>query len=171
VGVDFLTRRRLPFFLSSGCRKLDISFDYSVAAVVDGLPRTPPGLLRNASDDSEERIEMRYVLLIYGNEKAGSQQSQQEEEAVMAAYMAFGETFKSQITGGEALLPTTSATTVRVREGKTLSTDGPFAETKEQLGGYYVISCKDLDEAIQVAANIPGAREGSIEVRPVMEFE
>ena len=114
---------------------------------------------------------MRYVLLIYGDEKAGSQVSQQEEEAVMAAYMAFGEKFKSQIVGGDALLPTTSATTVRVREGKTLSTDGPFAETKEQLGGYYVISCKDLDEAIQVAANIPGAREGSVEVRPVMEFE
>jgi hypothetical protein len=113
---------------------------------------------------------MRYVLLIYGDEKAASQMSQQEEEAVMAAYMAFGENFKSQIVGGEALLPTTSATTVRVREGKTLSTDGPFAETKEQMGGYYVISCKDLDEAIQVAANIPGASEGSIEVRPVMEF-
>jgi hypothetical protein len=114
---------------------------------------------------------MRYVLLIYGDEKAASQVSQQEEEAVMAAYMAFGEKFKSQIVGGEALLATTSATTVRAREGKTLSTDGPFAETKEQLGGYYVISCKDLDEAIQVAANIPGASDGSIEVRPVMEFE
>jgi hypothetical protein len=114
---------------------------------------------------------MRYVLLIYGDEKVGSQLSQPEEEAVMAAYMAFGESFKSQIVGGDALLPTTSATTVRVREGKTLSTDGPFAETKEQLGGYYVVNCKDLDEAIQVAATIPGAREGSIEVRPIMEFE
>jgi hypothetical protein len=114
---------------------------------------------------------MRYVLLIYGDEKASSQLSQQEEEAVMAAYMAFGEKFKSQIVGGEALLSTTSATTVRLREGKTLSTDGPFAETKEQLGGYYVVSCKDLDEAIQVAANIPGATDGSIEVRPIMEFE
>jgi len=114
---------------------------------------------------------MRYVLLIYGDEKVGSQMSQQEEEAVMAAYMAFGEKFKGQIVGGDALLPTTSATTVRVREGKTLSTDGPFAETKEQLGGYYVVNCKDLDEAIQVAGNIPGAGNGSIEVRPVMEFE
>ena len=114
---------------------------------------------------------MRYVLLIYGDEKASSQLSQQEEEAVMAAYFAFGEKFKSQIVGGEALLSTTSATTVRLREGKTLSTDGPFAETKEQLGGYYIVNCKDLDDAIQVASNIPGAREGSIEVRPIMEFE
>jgi hypothetical protein len=114
---------------------------------------------------------MRYVLLIYGDEAAGSQATPQEEEAVMAAYMAFGENFKSQITAGEALLSTTSATTVRQREGKTMTTDGPFAETKEQLGGYYVVSCKDLDEAIQIASNIPGASTGSIEVRPVMEFE
>jgi hypothetical protein len=120
---------------------------------------------------NEERVKMRYVLLIYGDEKASSQLSQQEEEAVMAAYMAFCEKFKSQIVGGEALLSTTSATTVRLREGKTLSTDGPFAETKEQLGGYYIVDCKDLDDAIQVASNIPGAREGSIEVRPIMEFE
>ncbi len=114
---------------------------------------------------------MRYVLLIYGDEAAGSQSTPQEEEAVMAAYMAFGENFKSQIVGGDALLPTTSATTLRQREGKTLTTDGPFAETKEQLGGYYVVTCKDLDEAIQIASNIPGASTGSIEVRPVMEFE
>jgi hypothetical protein len=114
---------------------------------------------------------MRYVLLIYGDEAAGSQSTPQEEEAVMAAYMAFGENFKSQIVGGEALLSTTSATTVRQREGKTMTTDGPFAETKEQLGGYYVVNCKDLDEAIQIASNIPGATRGSIEVRPIMEFE
>jgi hypothetical protein len=121
--------------------------------------------------DSEERVEMRYVLLIYGDEKVGSQMSQQESEAIMAAYLAFGEKFKSQIVGGDALLPTTSATTVRLREGKTLTTDGPFAETKEQLGGYYIVNCKDLDEAIQVASSIPGAIDGSIEVRPIMEFE
>jgi hypothetical protein len=114
---------------------------------------------------------MRYVLLIYGDEAVGSQSTPQEEEAVMAAYMAFGENFKSQIVSGEALLPTTSATTVRQRDGKTMTTDGPFAETKEQLGGYYVVSCKDLDEAIQIASNIPGATRGSIEVRPIMEFE
>ena len=69
---------------------------------------------------------------------------------------------------GDALQPTTTATTVRVREGKTLRTDGPFAETKEQLGGYYLVEAKDLDEATKLAARIPGARTGSIEVRPVM---
>ena len=73
--------------------------------------------------------------------------------------------------GGAALLPTNTATTVRVRDGKTLTTDGPFAETKEQLGGYYLLVCKDLDEAIKAAAKIPGAAHGSIEIRPIMEFE
>ena len=71
---------------------------------------------------------------------------------------------------GDALQPTTTATTVRVRDGKTLRTDGPFAETKEQLGGYYLVEAKDLDEATKLAARIPGARTGSIEVRPVMEL-
>jgi hypothetical protein len=114
---------------------------------------------------------MRYALLIYTSEAADAQQSQQEQDAVNAGYTAFGEKFKDRIGGGEALLPTSSATTVRVREGKTLSTDGPFAETKEQLGGFYIVSCDNLDEAIQIAANIPGGATGSIEVRPVMEFE
>jgi hypothetical protein len=114
---------------------------------------------------------MRYVLLIYTNETADSQASSQEQEATMAAYLAFGEKYKSQITGGDALLPTSSATTVRMRDAKALVTDGPFAETKEQLGGYYEVTCKDLDEAIQIASDIPGASVGSIEVRPIMEFD
>ena len=114
---------------------------------------------------------MRYALLIYGAESAGGQASKEEQEAVMAAYNAFGERYKDQIVGGEALLETSSATTVRVRNDKTLTTDGPFAETKEQLGGFYLVNCNDLDEALQIAANIPGAVSGSIEVRPIMEFE
>jgi hypothetical protein len=72
---------------------------------------------------------------------------------------------------GEALLPTSAATTVRVRDGETLTTDGPFAETKEQLGGFYLLDCPDLDDAIKWAARIPGARTGSVEIRPVMEFD
>ncbi len=114
---------------------------------------------------------MRYALLIYTNEAADTQASKQEQDAVMAAYYAFSEKFKDQIGGGEALLPTSSATTVRVRDGKTLTTDGPFAETKEQLGGFYLVTAENLDEAIQIASNIPGAAVGSIEVRPVMEFD
>ena len=113
---------------------------------------------------------MQYALLIYTNETADSQASQQEQQASMAAYLAFGEQFKEQIGGGEALLPTSSATTVRVRDGETLTTDGPFAETKEQLGGFYLVTCDNLDDAIKIAARIPGAAVGSIEVRPVMEF-
>ena len=114
---------------------------------------------------------MRYVLLIYTNETQDSQMNEQEQGAIMAGYNAFGEEYKDKILGGDALLPTSSATTVRVREGKTLSTDGPFAETKEQLGGYYVVNAENLDEAMQIAAHIPGATVGSIEVRPVMEFD
>jgi hypothetical protein len=114
---------------------------------------------------------MQYVLLIYANEAQGAQMSEPEQEAVMAAYLAFGEKYKDQIVDGKALLGTSSATTVRLRDGKTLSTDGPFAETKEQLGGFYIVECKDLDEAIQIAAEIPDAARGSIEVRPPMTFD
>jgi hypothetical protein len=90
----------------------------------------------------------------------------------MAAYYAFTNDSRAAGVnrGGEALQPTSTATTVRVRDGKTVTTDGPFAETKEQLGGYYLFECKDLDEAIQWAAKIPGAKFGSIEVRPIWEF-
>jgi hypothetical protein len=113
---------------------------------------------------------MRYLALIYTDEVAGSKMSEEEMGAEYQAYNAFGTEQEKFIGGGEALMPTNTATTVRVRDGKTLTTDGPFAETKEQLGGYYLLNCKDLDEAIAVAAKIPGAKHGSIEVRPVMEF-
>ncbi len=114
---------------------------------------------------------MRYTLLIYVDQDIYEKQSPEEQQALMSAYFAFGERFKEKIEDSSALMPTTSATTVRVREGKTLSTDGPFAETKEQLGGYYLVKCENLDEAIQMAAQIPDAVRGSVEVRPVMEFE
>lgn len=115
---------------------------------------------------------MRYLLLIYQDEVAHAQWSQEELAAEYEGYNAFGvETQNRGVEGGEALLPTNTATTVRVRNGKTLTTDGPFAETKEQLGGYYLLNCKDLDEAIEIATKIPAAADGSIEIRPVMEFE
>ncbi len=114
---------------------------------------------------------MRYLLLIYQDEVARSQWNEEELAAEYQEYFAFGaETEKRGIQTGEALMPTNSATTVRVRNGKILTTDGPFAETKEQLGGFYLFDCKDLDEAIEIAAKIPGAKHGSIEIRPVMEF-
>jgi hypothetical protein len=116
---------------------------------------------------------MRYMMLIYSDETGMDNVTEAEMAEVMAAYNAFGDEVhkKGVFVSGEALLPTRTATTVRVRDGKTMTTDGPFAETKEALGGFYILNCKDLDEALIYAAKIPGASVGSIEVRPVMEFE
>lgn len=116
---------------------------------------------------------MRYLLTIYQNESVIAQYSPEERNARYKDYMTFNEEAQKRgvMNGGEALLPTNTATTVRVRDGKTLTTDGPFAETKEQLGGFYLLTCKDLDEAIELAAKIPAAEDGSIEIRPIMELE
>jgi hypothetical protein len=115
---------------------------------------------------------MRYALLICTDESAEQAMSQAEGEAQFAGYMKFGEemTKRGVLTGGERLRPTSDATTVQVRNGETVTSDGPFAETKEQIGGFYLIEAKDLDEAIEVAAKIPGAGTGSIEVRPIWEM-
>jgi hypothetical protein len=114
---------------------------------------------------------MRYALLIYANEQDWANQSEEQAQTQFQDYMAFTKDIVDRgiMKSGEALQPTSTATTVRVRNGETISTEGPFAETKEQLGGYYVVECKDLDEAIEVAARIPDVRGGSIEVRPIME--
>jgi len=115
---------------------------------------------------------MRYMCVIYDDEKVLAGMSKEESEAFMGEYFAFTEDIKASghYLGGDALHPVQTATTVRVRGGKMSSTDGPFAETKEQLGGFYLIEARDLNDAIQVASRIPSARTGSVEVRPVMEF-
>jgi len=115
---------------------------------------------------------MKYLCLIYENEKGWEEMPKDQADAAMGEYFAFTDGIKKtgQYVAGDALHPTHTATTVRVRNGKTLTTDGPFAETKEQLGGYYLIDAKDLNEAIQVAAKIPSARWGSVEIRPVVDF-
>ena len=115
---------------------------------------------------------MQYLLLIYGEEQAGANMSKEDMDAMMGDYNAYTEALQQAgvMAGGEALHPTSAATTVRVQNGKQLTTHGPFAETKEQLGGYYQINCANLDEAIEWAAKCPGARSGSIEVRPVVDF-
>src|SRR5947209_2359834 len=108
---------------------------------------------------------MQYLLLIYENEQRFSQGYDPGE---MGEYQAFGKEFAKNIQGGNALQPTKTAKTVRVRNGKLANTDGPFAETKEQLGGFYLIEAATIDDAVKIAAKIPGARFGSIEVRPIM---
>jgi hypothetical protein len=114
---------------------------------------------------------MQYVLLIY-TEEPTEQPSADAMTAEMEGYNAFTEHVRERgaMLAGEALHPSTAATTVRVRDGKTIATDGPFAETKEALGGFYLVEAADLDEAIGFAAMIPGASRGSIEVRPVFDF-
>lgn len=115
---------------------------------------------------------MKYLCLIYDEEKKLAAMPKSEGDAFMGEYFGFTEGIKKSghYLGGNALQPVQSATTVRVRNGKVSTTDGPFAETQEQLGGYYLIEAKDLNDAIQVAAKIPSSRIGSIEVRPIMEF-
>ncbi len=116
---------------------------------------------------------MQYLCLIYEDESYMMSRSEEEQQEIMSGYWAFTTEVKenSQHVAGEALLPTETATTVRVRDGNRVTTDGPFAETKEQLGGFYLLDCKDLDEAIELASKIPSAKYGSIEVRPVMVFD
>lgn len=116
---------------------------------------------------------MRYLCLIYDEEKTLAAMSKSESDAFMGEYFGFTDAIKKSghHLGGEALQPVQTATTVRVRNGKLSTTDGPFAETKEQLGGFYLINARDLNEAIQVASRIPSARLGSIEVRPIQEFD
>jgi hypothetical protein len=115
---------------------------------------------------------MRYLLMICTDESAMGAASPDEQTEMMSGYAAFGDemTARGVLRSGERLHPTTSATTVQVRNGEVLTLDGPFAETKEQMGGYYVVECENLDEAIEVAAKIPGALTGSIEVRPIWDM-
>jgi hypothetical protein len=114
---------------------------------------------------------MRYLLLIYGQETEEAPPAD-VAAASHAAYATFTADIKARglFQAGEALTPTSTATTVRVVDGETIATDGPFAETKEALGGFYLIEARDLDEAIETAAKIPAAKEGSIEVRPIWEL-
>jgi len=118
---------------------------------------------------------MQYLLLIYQNEKAWESLSEAERGTAFGEYGTFTREIKASghHRAGEALQPIHTATTVRVRNGKATTTDGPFAETREQLGGFYMIEAKDLDEATKIAARIPDARigNGCIEVRPIQVFD
>ena len=116
--------------------------------------------------------EMQYLLMIYQNEAEYGKIDAATNKKMLEEYGAFtqGIIQSGNFKGADRLQPTTTATTVRVRDGKTLTTDGPFAETREQLGGYYLVEAKDLDTALAIAARIPSARYGSIEVRPIWVY-
>jgi hypothetical protein len=121
---------------------------------------------------SKKEGAIKYLCLIYDEEKKRDAMSKSESEAIMGEYFAFTEGIQKSghFLGGEALQPVQTAMTVRIRNGQMSTTDGPFAETKEQLGGFYLINARDLNDAIQVASRIPAARLGSVEVRPIREF-
>ena len=113
---------------------------------------------------------MKYALLITSDEVAYEALSPEESAANMAGYQAFMEKVGSRLLGGERLRPTTEATCVQVKDGKRVTVDGPFAETKEQLGGFFLVEADNLDEALDMAAALPGARHGTVEVRPIWEM-
>jgi hypothetical protein len=116
---------------------------------------------------------MKYLLTIYDDESGYADATPEDVQQVMAEYERFDREAAEAgvMLGGEGLQPSGTATTVRVRDGETLTSDGPFAETREQLGGYYLLDCRDLDEALGWAARIPGAASGAVEVRPVIDYE
>ena len=117
---------------------------------------------------------MKYVCLIYNSEASESAKPQAQKDAEMTEYYGLTDVaakLNIKLDGGEALLPINTAKTLRLRDNKVVMTDGPFAETREQLGGFYLLDCKDLDEAIAFAKAIPAARDGSIEIRPIWVFE
>ncbi len=116
---------------------------------------------------------MQYLLLIYGNEKTWAKQTSQTRAEILKEYGDFSAAIakSGHLRGGNELDETYKAKTIRVRDGKHLISDGPFAETKEQLGGYYLVEAKDQDEALAIAARIPSARWGSVEVRPIIPHE
>jgi hypothetical protein len=115
---------------------------------------------------------MKYLCLIYSDEKHVASLPEQESKRFLGEYLAFTDSIRKSghYVGGERLQPTRTATTIRSRNGKVSTTDGPFAETKEQLGGFYMINAESADEAIAIASRIPGTRVGSIEVRPIWEL-
>ena len=116
---------------------------------------------------------MQYLLMVYLNEAEFGKMDAAARKNLTAEYGVFTQSIvqSGHFKAGDGLQPTSTATTVRVRDGKTLTTDGPFAETREQFAGYYLVEAKDLDTALAIAARIPGAKSGSIEVRPVMVYD
>ena len=129
-----------------------------------------PWELKELSPRELEEKPVKYMLLIYGAEDAWTEQ-ERKDCYVESTQLTHELNAKGQYLGASPLLPVATATSVRVRDGKRLVTDGPFAETNEQLGGFFLIEAKDLDEALGIAARVPGAKKGTVEVRPVLELQ
>jgi hypothetical protein len=127
----------------------------------------------SAIQPNKRSVTMQYLLLIYRSDAEYAKMDPVAHQKLSGEYGTFTQSIiqSGHFKAGDGLQPTSTATTVRVRDGKVLTTDGPFAETREQLGGYYLVEAKDLDTALGIAARIPGARDGSIEVRPVMIYK
>src|SRR6267378_454865 len=128
----------------------------------------------DVGDHADQRSKtMQYLLMVYRNEAESGKIDAAARQKMTGEYGTYTQSIiqSGHFKAGDGLQPTTTATTVRVRDGKTLTTDGPFAETREQLGGYYLVDAKDLDTALGIAARIPGAKAGSIEVRPIMIYD
>jgi hypothetical protein len=147
---------------------------YEDEAVWNALPPDEPielsilaGPVRRRVDNDRGGWHVQYMLLIYGNDTEWEQRPDDEKAAIYGEYRQVSET--AGIKGGAELQPATTATTVRVQDGETLTTDGPFSEAKEVLGGYFLFEAGDLDSAIEIASRIPAARHGAVEVRPVVE--
>lgn len=113
---------------------------------------------------------MKFMALLYDDESTGPAPQTPEFDALIEAYGAFGAAHEKSILGGEALNPAFTAKSVQVRNGEAITTDGPFLESKEVLGGFYLLECADFDEAVKIACDIPAAKSGTIEIRPVMEI-
>ena len=145
-----------------GCTQ-DLCEEMSICSVADR---------RGSDTETMEAMKMRYLLMICNEENVVLNQGPVAEAAMLAEYGTFSEEMATRgvLRDGARLRPTSDATTVRVQDGEILTADGPFAETKEQIGGYYIVDCANLDEAIAVAAKIPHARVGAIEVRPIWEM-
>jgi hypothetical protein len=156
--------RNLSNHIRAELRGARIVKNISGAVSIPGIPFDYPVQGQRRPD------KMQYLLMIYGNEQQWDKMNEAELSKVFGEYTEFSKSIAASghYKGGNRLDFTSKATTVRVRDGKRLVTDGPFAETKEQLGGFFLVEAKDLDEALKLAERIPGARWGSIEVRPII---
>src|SRR5215472_2500987 len=155
--------------IAGRCIAVEISADFAGLSKSACLERHPDGRPASRSPDHEGALAMQYMLLIYGDERATESVPREEMAGIIDAYTTYSQALRDAkvLVASNRLRPTATATAVRIKDGQTNVLDGPFAETKEQLGGYYLIEVPDLDAALSWAGRCPGARHGTVEVRPI----